>query len=138
MTAARNPYTSSSSNRRPATGRSRQPAIGRSQRPANGRLQDEAGQEKGEEGAAEGEASRCTNSIRGDGALFDTGIAAGLSHFLPSQTRGAGDEAILRGAAAQHCQTPNDPEREEPGSPSDARRTQQQPNSSSSGSGAHT
>ena len=49
-----------------------------------------------------------------------------------------GDEAILRGAAAQHCQTPNDPEREEPGSPSDARRTQQQPNSSSSGSGAHT
>ena len=42
------------------------------------------------------------------------------------------------GAVAQHHQTPNDPEREEPGSPSDARRTQQQPNSSSSGSGAHT
>ena len=86
---------------------------------------------------AEGEAPRCTSFIRGDGALFATGIAAGLSHFLPSQTRGAGEEAILRGAAAQHCQTPNDPEWEEqPGSPSDARRTQQQPNSSSSGSGA--
>ena len=89
-------------------------------------------------GAAEGEAPRRTSFIRGDGALFAAGIAAGLSHFLPSQTRCAGDEAILLGAAAQHCQTPNDPEREEPRTPSDARRTQQQRNSSSSGSGAHT
>ena len=62
-------------------------AYGRPQRPANGRLPDEAGQEKGEEGAAEGEAPRCTSFIRGDGALFAAGIAAGLFHFLPSQTR---------------------------------------------------
>ena len=108
-------------------GRPRRPAYGRPQRPANGRLPDEAGQEEGEEGAAEGEAPRCTSSIRGDGALFATGIAAGLSHFLPSQTRCAGDEAILRGAAAQHCQTPNDPEREEPGSPFDARARSSSP-----------
>ena len=41
--------------------------------------------------------------------------------------------------AAQHRQTPNDPgSGRSPGSPSDARRTQQQPNSSSSGSGALT
>ena len=57
---------------------------------------DEAGQEKGEEGAAEGEAPRHTSFIRGDGALFAAGIAAGLFHFPPSQTRCAGDEAILR------------------------------------------
>ena len=78
--------------RRPATGRSRRPAYGRPQRPANGRLPDEEGQEEGEEGAAEGEAPRCTSFIRGDGALF----AAGLSHFLPSQIRCAGDEATFR------------------------------------------
>ena len=94
---------------------------------------------EGEEGAAEGEAPRCTSSIRGDGALFAAGIAAGLSHFLPSQTRWAGEEATFRWEAAQHRQTPNDPgSGRSPGSPSDARRTQQQPNSSSSGSGALT
>ena len=77
-------------------------------------------------------APRSKGFIRGDGALFAAGIAAGLSHFLPSQTRWAGEEATFRWEAAQHRQTPNDPgSGRSPGSPSDARRTQQQPNSTS-------
>ena len=55
-------------------------------RPFPALLPAEAGQEEGEEGAAEGEAPRSKGFIRGDGALFAAGIAAGLSHFLPSHT----------------------------------------------------
>ena len=109
--AADNPYTSSSSNRRPAIGRSRRPAIGRPQRPANGPQQDEAGQEEGEEGTAKGEAPCRKGRVRGDEALFTAGVTAGLTiFFLPSQPRCAGDEAAFRRGAARYRTSAEQPE----------------------------